>query len=1000
MKKILLLLFLFTSLYSFGQKVGAHVIKYKVITNTVRDTYTVPSGETWKIFNTTTGQWEKNIEGAGWVVDDGTGTFLPLAGGNMAGSINMGFNTIVAAESLSFEDRGGDTFVWLTRESISGSGIYEDDFTFENNSVGRAVIPADGVIDQALHVVTKAYGDANYAGGGGDVTKVGTPVNTQIGVWTGDGTIEGTSGLTYDGSSLGVTGAVSTSTVVNLSGATSGTATLSAPAVAGSATLTLPGVTATLVGKATTDTFTNKTFDANATGNSLSNVDLSADVTGNLPVGNLNSGTGASSATFWRGDGTWVTPAGSGDVTAASNLGDNLLIRGDGATKGVQNTGITIDDSDNITGVTEVTAGAGEIPVYRMLGDVLITSIIDEGLVTINGGDGTKFDISDGSGVVIDQFTDPVNPAFDLVEWTGLTAITPTHAATEVTYVGINSAGTVVQQATEFTPSQLRDIITLAVIATVGGTNITSISDISNADASGYTIDDLVDVLGSINVSGNNFNAVTTDLTIRKEAGETFDKAINRLNDVKNPNRKTDAVDSPITFLYAYDDGAGGFTLVPSSTDIDPDQYDDGDGTLGSVANNRWTNQVIYWFAGSSTAVVQYGDVIYTSLANAEDGVSTMTVNDIFSNPNALTSVRTILSVKKGETDLTSADTNFSDTGKFGFSGGSGGAGGGTFQDLQDTYDNSVDPEILTDGTRGAFTVQDGTGTDTNKNFESNNNAGTTTFAVDGNGLVTLSSTLDGRDIAADGTTLDDLPVSNLANGTDGEIITWDAAGAPTTVAVGTATHVLTSNGVGVAPTFQASGDIYLHPFSPITIDSLYIGTVTQIATASLGTDVLAFPTDASNNLEDLDDVTETTITTGDYLEWSGSAWVNVGKEVFFIEVPLSDFVTEQTGSTSVAKYTMRAPYAMTLTDIRGSVATAGTTAAITMDVHDGATTIMTTNKVTIDATETSSETAATAPELTDTSIADDAILTFYIDIDDTGGTGLGYALKLYYTKT
>ena len=45
-----------------------------------------------------------------------------------------------------------------------------------------------------------------------------------------------------------------------LSGSTSGTVTVSAPAVSGSSVLTLPASTDTLVGKATTDTLTNKTL--------------------------------------------------------------------------------------------------------------------------------------------------------------------------------------------------------------------------------------------------------------------------------------------------------------------------------------------------------------------------------------------------------------------------------------------------------------------------------------------------------------------------------------------------------------------------------------------------------------------------------------------------------------------------------------------------------------------------------------------------------------------
>jgi hypothetical protein len=65
----------------------------------------------------------------------------------------------------------------------------------------------------------------------------------------------------------------------------------------------------------------NRVLRADGTNISLSQVALATDVAGNLPVTNLNSGSGASSSTYWRGDGTWATPSGGGSGSGLTTIG-------------------------------------------------------------------------------------------------------------------------------------------------------------------------------------------------------------------------------------------------------------------------------------------------------------------------------------------------------------------------------------------------------------------------------------------------------------------------------------------------------------------------------------------------------------------------------------------------------------------------------------------------------------------------------------------------------
>ena len=110
------------------------------------------------------------------------------------------------------------------------------------------------------------------------------------------------------------------------------------------------------------------------------------------------------------------------------------------------------------------------------------------------------------------------------------------------------------------------------------------------------------------------------------------------------------------------------------------------------------------------------------------------------------------------------------------------------------------------------------------------------------------------------------------------------------------------------------------------------------------------------------------------------------------IQIACSDLTTDITTGTSKAYFRM--PWAATLTDVKVSLLTAGTTTGLTVDINESGTTVLST-KLTTDATEETSSTAATAAVISDSSIADDAEIT--IDFDAVPTSGAGVIVTLYF---
>lgn len=189
--------------------------------------------------------------------------------------------------------------------------------------------------------------------------------------------------------------------------------------------------------------------------------------------------------------------------------------------------------------------------------------------------------------------------------------------------------------------------------------------------------------------------------------------------------------------------------------------------------------------------------------------------------------------------------------------------------------------------------------------------------------------------------------------------------------------NILVGNGSNVATSVNPSGDIDISNTGVFSIASGVIVNADVNASAAIAYSKLNLSSSIVSG-----DIVDGTIALAD---------ISTAAKTEALIFAVSDETTALTAGTSTGVFRM--PYGFTLTAVRASVTTAGTGSVITVDINESGTSILST-KLTIDATEKTSTTAATAAVISDTALADDAEITIDIDTVDSGGVGAG--LKVY----
>jgi hypothetical protein len=289
------------------------------------------------------------------------------------------------------------------------------------------------------------------------------------------------------------------------------------------------------------------------------------------------------------------------------------------------------------------------------------SGILTGGILTI--GTGSTISVSAGTGQIYTRsvVSSEIVTTLTNVSWSAFTNVSLTYLATkQFTYLYIDQFGALVQSDTVFSDSVFKDYIVIGIVVHLNSSTVNAVINSQNAGyGDSHRLYELYNSFGPIKRAGLTLSSNGANLKINRGSGSVLLIGCNYPTDQFEPDIATITSYTDVKFARVRANGSGGFTFDSNSgslyTAIDPNNYDDGTGTLASVTAGYWTIQRFYLFPNITDRLVNYyGVATYTTLADA----LTALPNENF-NESPFTARDTVflgyVIVKQGVTDLSSS---------------------------------------------------------------------------------------------------------------------------------------------------------------------------------------------------------------------------------------------------------------------------------------------------------------------------------------------------------